>query len=495
MRHPEPLNLPVMLDPGSRTPYREQLERQIRGAIRGGALEPGDRLPSTRVFAEVLGISRSVTLAAFDDLLRSGVLESRPGSGTYVAGPAAPAHGGPRPGSPAAEPGRGAPAAAQRDRAPREAPRRLVPVAEPRRARPVTDLRPGQSSLGSFPVRAWRSVCHQASHRPTPPAEFVATGSAELRREICRYLRGSRGLVCSPEEVIVTWSAEHAVDVLARSVLPPGTVVAVEEPGPIRLDRSLTGRGARLFPVPADELGVLPEELPGDAACAVLSPRHQMPLGGTLPMARRLAAVRWRRRTGAVLVEVDDGAEFGQNGTPMPALYSLDPDGRTVYVGSFEGLFAPELRLGYLVAGRWPAGAVRRLLDETGESVPALVQSTMTELLRSGQAARHVRRTGARIRAARRVIGEVVADRLPSVRLLGTGAGAHAVLRLPDGADDVALAARLRSAGVRVATLADYHRLPGPRRTGLVIGYAHLDEHALRAALATIAGVIATGER
>jgi GntR family transcriptional regulator / MocR family aminotransferase len=271
-------------------------------------------------------------------------------------------------------------------------------------------------------------------------------------------------------------------------------VIAVEHPGYPSARRTLERRGARTVPTPVDADGLIVEGLrrmPRRPDAVMVTPSHQYPLGGRLPVAARLELVEWARGAEAIVLEDDYDSEYRHLGPPLPALASLDEGGRVVLVGSFSKVLTPWLRLGYLVlpandALRQAVAAVRA--DEACP-VAGVAQDAAAALLASGAVRRHIAVTRRDYAHRRRLVLEVLGH-LAAAPVSGLDGGLHAVVRLPDHEASAAVVARLSAHGVAVASLADYSAVPGGEEPGIVFGYAGTSDTLLAEGLARIRDAI-----
>jgi GntR family transcriptional regulator/MocR family aminotransferase len=477
-----PSGLPVVVDRVSPAPLAVQISAQLQAAVAGGALRAGDRLPSSRDLALTLGVSRTVVTNAYARLFAEGWLEGRHGSGTFIADVTPPAAGDrdPRAGRERRGPGSAPPVAPDEPERRRVSPRRPVPPADPPPATSVIDLQPGIAWVDGIDAAAWRRAWRQAgAHLPSRVPD--PHGLPELREEIAAYLRRSRGLAVSPAQVLVTQGVSSGFSLLTDALLGPGDAAGVEEPGYPTAREVLRRAGARVVPCRVDAHGIVPDELPGGLKLLYASPAHQYPLGGRLPVNRRLALVAWARATGALVVEDDYDSEFRYDVGPLPALHSMAPD-VIVYLGTASKVLATAFGAGWLVA---PPALVERLAalrPRLGARIPEPVQHAVLALLRSGDLERHIRRM--RLEYARRRAALVegltagghgetgpgpAGERVP-FRLLGDTAGMHVVLELPSGYPAARLVEAAARRGVRVYPLDRYFAGP-PTMSGLVLGY------------------------
>jgi GntR family transcriptional regulator/MocR family aminotransferase len=476
-----PADLPVLVDRGDSVPLAVQISAQLQAAVAGGVLRAGDRLPSSRDLAVTLSVSRTVVTNAYARLFAEGWLEGRHGSGTYVAAVTAPPPHGP---GPAATDALGDPAPAR------------VPPAAPASPSGFITLEPGISWADGIEPAAWRRAWRQAGgHLPSRWPD--PHGLPELREEIAAYLRRSRGLAVTAENVLVTQGVSSGLALLAEGLLPPRA--GLEEPGYPTGREVLRQAGAEVVPCRVDAHGIVPGELPEDLALLYTTPAHQYPLGGRLPVSRRQALIAWAWATGAVIVEDDYDSEFRYDVGSLPALHSMDPD-VVVYLGTASKVLATAFGAGWLVAPPALVETLAALRPRLGLRIPEPVQHAVLALLRSGDLERHVRRM--RLEYARRraalVEGLTQAgldsagdgSQSPRLRLLGETAGMHVVLELPAGYQAARLIDAAAARGVTVFSLDRYYAGP-PTMSGLILGYGTATVPQIRQATATLAPLLA----
>ncbi|HWW84644.1 MAG TPA: PLP-dependent aminotransferase family protein, partial [Vicinamibacterales bacterium] len=278
----------IPLSPGDGPLFR-QIYLGLRRAILSGAVRTGERIPSSRDLADQLGVSRTIVVIAYDQLVAEGFVTGRGGSGTYVAnglGPS-PTRGSAIP-APRFELSRFG-AAAEAVATTVDFPPRTVET-------PIRyDFAYGRSDVESFPFETWRRLllrnARKASLRDLDYGP--ATGTPTLREAICAHLRRSRAVVCDPSEVIIVNGSQQALDLIVRVLLEPGDAVAVEDPQYQGTREALRAAGARLRPIRVDRDGLDVAALPKSARLAFVTPSHQFPTGAILPLPRRLALLEW----------------------------------------------------------------------------------------------------------------------------------------------------------------------------------------------------------
>ena len=486
----------VPIDPSSAEPLYRQIDAALRRDILEGRLASGRRLPSTRVLARELGVSRNTVLLAFEQLLAEGYLDSRRGDGTYVAvdlpddlltaprspRASAPPSGGPPSGGP---PSGGPPSGAPRlSRVAGE----LMLSRVPRSGRPPRAFQPGIPALDVFPRKLWERL-HAKHLRRQPVADLAYSdpaGHRPLREALAAYLHGSRGLRCEAEQILIVGGSQQGLDLVARALLNPGDRVWVEDPGYPGARAALRAAGAELVAVPVDadglEVSVGRRSAP-DARLAVVAPSHQYPTGAVLGLRRRLELLEWARVADAWIVEDDYDSEYRYSGRPLAALKSLDGAAeRVIYLGTFSKVLTPSLRLGYMVVPDALIDPLLALRYACDRQSPPLTQAVLAEFLEVGHFARHVRRMRMLYAERQAVLVGAAAELAGRLEISPSPAGLHLVGRLPEGVDDRDVSERLMLHGVAAPPMADY---AVSRRTppGLVMGYAAYDEPEIRAAL------------
>jgi len=443
--------LPLRLDRSQPTPLPAQLAGGVRRLVLAGTLRQGDRLPSTRALAAELGVSRAVVEQGYEQLLAEGWLESRRGSGTYVAPDALALHA---------------------DRRRTSAPGATAPAA------PLVRLDTGTPWIDPRHRAGWRRAWREVSTATPPRGYDDPRGLPELRAALADRLARTRGLAVDPDQMVVTAGTTDGLRQLLPE-LPPGAV-AVEDPGYRAAAETVRLHGREVVDLPAAR----PVTDLGGCAAAYVTPAHQHPLGVVMPAAERLGLLRAARAAGAVVVEDDFDSEFRYDVAPVPALAALDP-ARVAYLGTAAKTVSPTLRLGWLVAPPALAEAVvrRRTTTHSGAAWPS--QRALLTLLRDGWVDKVVR-------AARRVYAEraprVAEVMAPYAELAGPLAGMYSTWLLPE-ADALRVRAAAREAGFELNLLSSYSRSSG--LTGLVIGFGGVTDEELDRALAVVGRALA----
>lgn len=451
---------------------QRQLYSQIRSLILSGQLASGVRLPSSRTLSGDLKCARNTVLAAFDQLFAEGYLETRHGSGTYIARilPETLLE----------------PSATTNDRHQRANDLPLSSrgelLASLARESPPQHIAfsPSLPDVLEFPFEKWHRIHNAIWREPTRSlaTHFDPAGYEPLRIAIANYLRTSRLVECEPSQVVITTGVQHSIDLIARILLNPGDVVWAEDPGYREVRSPLLASGANPVPIPIDSEGLSVIDgarIAPNARMALVTPSHQYPTGVVMSARRRLDLLAHAARAGMWIVEDDYDSEFRYSGEPLAALQGLDRGERVIYVGTLSKVLFPALRLGYLVLPRRIAGRFLKARTTLDVHPPLLEQPVLARFINEGHLSSHIRRMRGiyqqRQQALReslhRYFGEdlFVGEQRAGLHLL-----AHMRGNLLAGMSDVEAAARARSRGIIVHPLSNYYW--GERRTdALLFGF------------------------
>lgn len=489
----------ITLDQRLAAPLYRQLYERLRAQIVAGQLEAGARLPSTRALASELGVSRNTTALAYEMLLLEGYIESRVGDGTRVS------H---------AQPAQSVETSSShplRRGSPRDSSARLgrrgqslvsVPYSSEvyeRQLGGVGDVfRAGQPDVSLFPFEIWARLVTKRVRQSTPGIALIqpAQGYAPLREAISAHIGITRGVRCSPEQVIITSGSQGALDLAARVLLDPGDHAWIEAPGYVGARGALLAAGAQLTPVPVDSEGLSVEagrELRPDARLAVVTPSHQFPTGVTMSLRRRLTLLEWAREAGAWIIEDDYDSEYRYSGRPLEALHGLDAAGCVVYIGTFSKVLFPALRLGYMVVPQELTPefvAARRFIDG---HTPPLEQMALADFIAEGHFARHLRRMRLVYMERRDALIEALTQELgDQLEVAAPEAGMHLTAWLPVGVSAKTTAELIAAHGIRILPIVR----PGVnerQREGLLFGFASVTSAELRAGARLLARAIRSG--
>ncbi|WGJ93082.1 PLP-dependent aminotransferase family protein [Achromobacter mucicolens] len=452
-----PDGLQTVSDAAGHPLYRQIYER-FRSAIAEGTLKPGDRIPSARALAKEIGVARGTIEVAYSLLASEGYIQARGQAGTVVA--------------PNLQPiARPAPAAKAR---PAEA-------TEDGWQRPAAPLpfQMGLPALDAFPRKIWARLGarHLRGMQPPDLAYPDPSGLLALRTATAAYLQVARGIQCAPSQVFITSGYNNTLQLIMQALFKPGDSVWVEDPGYPPTRALLAQAGMQAVPVPVDAQGLVVEAgiaREPRARAAVVTPAHQSPLCLSLSLPRRQALLDWAERSSAWIVEDDYDGEYRYVGRPLPALKSLDRQGRVLYSGTFSKVLFPGMRLAYLVVPEEQAPRFERLCLLLAGGAPALTQAVLASFINEGHFARHIQRMrrlySERREATAAALSSVLGNRL---RIDPQPGGMHLVARLDGHQTDRELAARMLRQGLYAHALSHWSAAPDAR-AGLLMSFTNI---------------------
>jgi GntR family transcriptional regulator/MocR family aminotransferase len=467
----------LQLDPTLVAPLFRQLYDGIKQSILAGQIGPGVQLPPTRDLSRQFGISRQTVLNAYSQLTAEGFLYGAVGKGTFVsehlplsAMQCQTAAEKPSSGTvhPLSSRGRHFVAAQTQLNTHEGKPRAF---------------RAGMPGLDAFPFEIWARLEARRWRHPSDQLGYGdPAGYRPLRELLAAYLRSSRGVRCTPDQIIVTSGSQQALFLIATLLLAPKEAAWVEDPGYQGISALLHAVEARICPIPVDDeglhVGQAIHAYP-DARLAYVTPSHQYPLGVTMSLQRRLELLAWAAGNKAWIVEDEYDSEYRYTGRPLASLQSLDKTGCVIYVGTLSKVLFPGLRLGYLVAPPALADAfaqAKAVIDRHTSIVPQIV---LSDFIAEGHFQRHIKRMKEIYAERQSVLLDALNTHLGGEFRLGpTDAGLHMAVAFRRHRDDQAIAQAALQRGIEVRALSRFYAAevnPASARqipSGLVLGFA-----------------------
>ncbi|SHI27363.1 MocR-like pyridoxine biosynthesis transcription factor PdxR [Pollutimonas bauzanensis] len=446
------------LDPTAAAPFYRQIYDRFRGAIASGVLKPGDRIPSARALTKELGLARGTIEAAYSLLAAEGYIQARGQAGTIVTP-------GLKPRAPAAS-----------------APTRSDSGISALSFRPdsILPFQMGLPALDAFPRKIWARLgarCARAM-QASDMAHPSVYGLPALRAEIASYLHLSRGISCLPSQVFLTSGYRHTMELIGHALLKAGDRVWLEDPGYPPTRELLGHMQISAVPVPVDGEGMVVSagiKAAPRARAAVVTPAHQSPLCVSLSLPRREALLDWAARSNAWIIEDDYDGEYRYVSRPLPALKSLDRDGRVLYSGTFSKVLFPSIRLAYLVVPETQVERFEQISLVFAGGSPQLTQAIVTAFITEGHFARHIQRMR-KLYAERRAATTAGLESAlgKHMRIDSQPGGMHLILRLRGGQSDRRLASRMREEGLYAEALTDW-TMGADEAPALLLGFTNID--------------------
>lgn len=458
---------------------REQTCAAVRQAINSGQLKFGERLPSSRLLAGDLGVSRVTVEAAYTQLETEGYLTRKVGGGTFVA----------------IEVNHNAPI--QQNRTAAKLSKRGEAILASGGC--FDPLKPhafeaGSPDLRAFPLVTWQALSHRLLRRTGRGLLGYgdAAGYQPLREAIAHYLNQSRGVRCDAEQVIVVSSSQQALQLTASLLLDVGDTVWLEEPGYLGARNAYASQGAKLVPVPVDADGMDARQAQGKSPKLIyLTPSHQYPTGASLSLSRRVELLDFAQRFDSWIVEDDYDSEFHYDGRPLPSMQGLDRHGRVIYVGTFSKVLFPSLRLGYMVLppGLVDAFTLARTVQD-GHSAQ-WTQAVTAAFIEEGHFASHLRHMRQLYHSRRDLLLSEIEKRLDGwLQPLPATGGLKLAAWLPKGKEAKFTRAAARLGVVTPGLSGQYLETA---KDGWLLGFAALSNEEIRTGVAALEIAAANG--
>ncbi|MCU6710573.1 PLP-dependent aminotransferase family protein [Paenibacillus sp. J5C_2022] len=458
-------------DRTSSVPLYRQIYASIQHGIQQGAIRTGERLPSSRELAASLHVSRNIVIHAYELLHAEGYIEGKHGSGTFVTDGVyleSSAPFGNRQGDSFG-------GQTEQDRSHSSSPN----------TQDIVHFRPGTPALDQFPRGRWgqllRSVCLEAPESALGYDQ--PEGRSELRTALMHDLHATRGVRCTPNQIIITSGATQALSLIAKLLLVPGTEAIVEDPVTEEIHRMFDMPGTTMHAVPVDDQGIRTDMLPRSYSPAFVytTPSHQFPLGGVLPIQRRIQLIQYARATGCYLIEDDYDSEYRYDSPPVSSMQGLAPE-HVIYVGTFSKVLTPALRIGYLILPPHLIKQYRDLKWMNDLHTPSIEQLALARFMEEGHLERHIAKLRKIYRKRRNVLMHLLADtfRDHSIRLLGCSTGLHLVAELPGIRFTPQLLSHLERNGVKADVVERHAISKGKQLHRIILGYGNLSEREIR---------------
>lgn len=474
----------IQLDPGSTLSLQFQIRRAIVAAIREGFLPVETRLPSSRDLAIELKVARNTVVLAYQQLVDEGILVSHERSGHFVAERAEAAEA---PGS--------VPTGVSVDwqQRLRYRPSAVRNIAKPREWQKLPyPFIHGQPDPALFPINDWRECVRGALSTLEIrdwSRDLIDGDDPILVAEIRKHVLPMRGVFAGADEVMITLGTQQALYLLAALLMERGTVVGMEEPGYPDARNIFAAREATLRLLPVDTAGLPVDDRLAGTSYVYVTPSHQCPTTATLPMQRREALMAAARKQDFVIIEDDYEVETPIGRVPLPALKSLDRDGRVLYVGSLSKTLAPGLRLGYLVAPAPVIAELRALRRLMLRHPPANNQRAAALFISLGHYEANLKRIARAMRERESVIDAALATHLPQATCV-RDVGATSVWVRLDGVDTRRLADHAFERGVVIEPGDVFFGADDPPKGFMRLGFSTIPAGKIERGIAELAQAI-----
>ena len=477
----------ISIERGTGQPLYRQLRQALEHEIAVGALDPLLPLPSSRELARELGVSRNTVNTAYQELEGEGFVEARPRRGLFVNVEMLSELTRGQSGSPPAAP-------VDWSRYLKEPPDSGLPeIAKIRdwHKYPYPFVA-GQVDSSSFPRLAWARALREALEPPHlhySLRDGIDEDDPDLVEQLCRHVLPGRGIEVEPDQVLVTLGSQQGLDLLGNTLLGPGSIVGVEDPGYLDARHIFLRAGAQLRPIDVDGSGLVPPPDLEGVSLLHLTPSHHSPTNVTLSIARRRQLLKLAEAHDTLLVEDDYDSEFRYQGSPTPAMKALRDSERVIYLGTFSKFLAPGLRLGYLVGSPALVADLRSQRRYRVRHASGHTQRAMALLIASGQYQRTVRRRRTNLARRWSMLRNALNEHLPWDVETPPG-GVSIWLTGPPELDCVELSARALERGVVIERGDIYFTDPESHRNHVRLGFSALAPEAIQPGVAILGELV-----
>ena len=456
--------LMIPLDNDSARPLYQQIYEYIRKEIADGKISCGEKLPSTRLLAKHLLLSRSTVETAYEQLFAEGYIEARDRRGYYASDISKLYLEG----------------AGQKERKSR------IPVRTEEKENYKVVFSPEGSEMGCFPYGVWRKISKELLSGDDPELFLSGepAGERKLRGAVCRYLYHARGVNASPEQIVVGAGNEYLLILLAQ-ILGEKKRVAMENPTYLKAYYTFSHMHYDICAIEMDGGGILLEEVEREKPDIVYTmPSHQFPMGAVMPMKRRLELLHWALGGERYIIEDDHDSEFRYRGKPIPSLQGIDRKGSVIYMGTFSKSISPSLRVSYMVL---PEGLLERYRKNCGfyaSTVPKEQQLKLTAFFNQGHFERYLNRMRGVYKGKHDYLLGLLRKEPWVHKIYGDNAGMHLLVEVDSLLSQEDIVNRAKENGVVVYTLEEY-QIPGSvlkekEYPTLLLGYGALTEKEMQ---------------
>lgn len=447
-------------------PIYEQLYAFIKAEIQSGQIAHNTKLPSKRKLSGYLGISQNTIQSAYNQLIEEGYVYAKERSGYFVS---------------------------KIDNLINLEAKELLPEAIPEANRPMIkyDFSYRGVDMDNFPFSTWRKLSKEAFNEYDEDLlrGGDSLGDIRLRKSIADYLHQSRGVNCTPDQIVISSGTESLFQILIQ-LFDRASSYGIENPGYEKLNKLFPSNGVNFKSIDIDDAGMMPDEIrKSDVNIVCLTPAHQFPSGQIMPINRKVQILNWANESSdRYIIEDDYDSEFKYSGKPMPALQGLDTNGKVIYMGSFSKALTPALRVSYMVL---PPHLLRRYIQDLFYivcPVPMVIQKMLCQFIEKGYFDRHLNKMRNIYKRKREILINSLEKMGDKIEIMGADAGLHLLLKVDNGMSEAQLVSLALQNGIRIYGISKYYHKPDKLGSTpiIVIGFATMNEQAIESAVAVL---------
>ncbi|MBT6170289.1 MAG: PLP-dependent aminotransferase family protein [Flavobacteriaceae bacterium] len=452
---------------------------EIKKSILNGRVSENQILPPTRVLSKDLSVSRTTALKVYDLLLFEGLISSKKGSGYYVTYKKN--------------------IYVKKD----QKKYNLYPSLSKKSklfkknrylstdnfSRTSVAFRPGLPPLDIFPVNKWKNISNKywRLSKPTDLSYAPAEGLEELRIKISNYLKIYRNIRCDYNQIIITSGSLHSLYLISNSILDNGDKIGMENPTFPRAFNLFKCLKAKIIPCDIDKEGIVLDNLNTKVKFIYTTPSNQYPLGVRMSLNRRKEVLKWISNNNSLVIEDDYDHEFSNFKNPIPSLYSLDNEDRIIYLGTFNKLLHPSLRIGYMIAPKFMLESIKSIYEQSSRFVPSSTQEIMSTFIEKDYLNKHIRNV-IEVASKRK---ELFISNTKETLLINKKEhnGLHLIAKFKNKKNDLKIFKSLLKSNVVAYPLSNYY-ITKNKKNGLVMGYSSVNSKVLNEKTAIINQVL-----
>ncbi|QQK81492.1 PLP-dependent aminotransferase family protein [Salicibibacter cibi] len=448
----------VHLNATSNTPLYLQIYQYFKQEIQSGRIEEETKLPSKRKLARHLEVSQLTVESAYDQLKAEGYIQSQPRKGLFVQ-------------------------KVEYDVIPDQNAPQFDTTESPQISQKMKyDFHHGKIDLDHFPHKTWRKISIDCLNDKEHLLNGDPQGEFHLRKEISMYLFQSRGVQCSPNQIVIGAGTQYLVGILCM-LMNKDSIVAIEDPGFHRTKHALETHGISIDPIPLDEEGIDIERLKHSSAnIAYVTPSHQFPTGIVMPISRRLELLKWAEKTGGYIIEDDYDGEFRYKGKPIPSLQGIDASENVIYFGTFSKSLIPSARISYMILPEKLLNQYHQTMSINKQTVPRLYQDILCQFMKDGYWERHLNKMRTVYRSKHKTLIAAIHQELGKrVTVIGDQSGLHILLEVHNNMSEEELIKAAEKHNVNVyPTSIYYEKKENHSSPLLLLGFGGLSETEIK---------------
>ncbi|MCR1951590.1 PLP-dependent aminotransferase family protein [Clostridium sp. DSM 100503] len=450
----------INLDTNSSVPLYIQLYNFIKKEIQSGKLESNSKLPSKRKLSKHLEISQNTIESAYEQLITEGYIISKPKKGYYVSEFQG-----------------------------------VINISS------INDKYDNKKTVGkkykyeffssrvdleSFPYTAWRKINKDIINEENKNLLQIghSQGDRNLREAISNYLKFSRGVNSSADNIVIGAGTEYLVQILIN-ILGNDKIYGMEDPGYYKIRKILKTHNIEVKPIKIDTQGIDVENLSkSNVEIIHITPSHQFPTGVIMPISRRMQLLSWaNEKSNRYIIEDDYDSEFRFEGKPIPALQSLDTKEKVIYLGTFSKCFAPSIRIGYMVLPNELIKIYRENFSFLTCTVSRIDQQSLFRFMEEGYFERHLNKMRNIYKKKREFLVSLIKKYLKGTEIIGTNSGLHLLLKVNNGMTEEELIQKAEEKEIKILGLSNSYFKMKDKISIVFLGYASLTHKEIEEAV------------